>query len=80
MRKIIFFILFALTICGAYFIPFKSIKDCTHPITKSCIQGGFRSERVHIVGRRFWHLPVFYCRTYLVDKNSCYWEKYRNVK
>jgi len=70
MKKLIFIILLILCICT---IPFLSYKDCSHPIIKTCVVGEFKRERVHIVGRRFWHLPVFFCRTYLVDRNSCYW-------
>jgi len=74
MRRYILLI-FLVLICG-YTFTFIPKKDCDHPIIRRCIQGEVVKKRTHIAGKRYWRLPVFYCRTWIVDKNKCYWRKY----
>lgn len=77
MKKALLIFMLLLCLGGLYFFPHR---DCTHPITKSCVVGEFRRARVHIAGKRYWHLPYFYCRTYIVNNNACYWRKYEQKK
>lgn len=49
-------------------------KDCAHPIIRRCIQAEMVKKKTHIAGKRYWRLPYFYCRTFLVNKNECYWK------
>ena len=72
MKKIILIIMILACIGSIYFLPKK---DCSHPIIKRCIEGEVKKARIHIAGRRYWHMPYFYCKTYIVNKNSCYWRE-----